>query len=69
MRGGAERYKFVWERMRGWERRWRPGEAVGEGVPGLGHIAVPLQGEERGVDPQALGQAVGVSGVDLFRKE
>lgn len=55
--------------MRGWERRWRPGEVVGEGVPGLGHIDVPLQGEERGVDLQALGQAVGVSGVDLFRKE
>lgn len=45
------------------------GAGVGEGVPGLGHIDVPLQGEERGVDPQALGQAVGVSGVDLFRKE
>lgn len=48
----------VWEGMRGGEIGLR---VVGKWVSGLGHIAVFLQGEDRGADPQVLGQAKGRS--------
>lgn len=49
MHGGAERYRFGSGNVCRGRRR---------GVPGLGHTAVFIQGaEERGADPQALGQA------------
>lgn len=36
-----------------------PGACGGRGVSGPGHCTIHIHGEERGPDPQALGQARG----------